>query len=93
MWVGDVYPYWDAVEVFDSRGQRTLAYDLIQQLVCSASRHVQGDPSDPFLLGVCEWRQAGIFGSPKAESAAMSRRNGVPDTCNTVEEAHHLATP
>ena len=91
LWVGDFYPYWDAVEVLDSRNTRTLAYDLIQQLVCSAARRVQGEPSDAFVLGVCQWRQAGLFAAQKSGNPFASGRNGVVDACSAGEEDADLA--
>lgn len=62
LWASDFYPYWDAVEVLDARDGRTAAFDLVQQLVCSAASAVHGDTSSPFVAGVCRWRELALFG-------------------------------
>jgi len=64
--VSDFYPYWDAAEVTDIHTARTLAYDMVQQLVCSAARNVYGDPRRDFVQGVCHWRRSGSSGSKRA---------------------------
>jgi len=80
-WVGDFYPYWDAVEVLDSKGHRTLAYDLIQQLVCSAASVVQGDPTSDFVVGVCHWQRANIFDGHTTEGDPYERSTGRAGAC------------
>ena len=75
--VGAFFPYWDAVEVHDAAGWRTLAYDLIQQLVCSAARRVHGNAGSEFVHGVCHWRRAGLFGKAADDD----------DVCSTLWES------
>ena len=42
----DFYPYWDVVEVQDAgSGERTLAFDVLQQLVCADAQRVHGPPA------------------------------------------------
>ena len=85
LWMSSFYPYWDAVEVLDYGDGRTLAYDFIQQLVCSSASRVYGDASDAFVSGVCEWKRAAIF--------QQQPRVGVADACSqhgleeTVEDS------
>lgn len=81
LWVGDFYPHWDAVEVLDSDNVRTLAYDLIQQLVCSAARRIEGEPSHPFVRGACRWRRAGVFMTES--SGRWSHDHDAFDVCST----------
>jgi hypothetical protein len=80
--VAHFFPFWDAVEVVDADGERTLAYDLIQQLVCSAAQRVHGNAGEEFVHGVCHWRQTNLFGK-----LVGSRRGGAPDVCSTLWEA------
>jgi hypothetical protein len=72
--VGDFYPYWDEVEVHDETLERTLAYDLVQQLVCSAARRVQGSTRSTFVRGVCHWRESRALSSTRTGTRAASGR-------------------
>mmetsp|Transcript_30575 Transcript_30575/g.93581 ORF Transcript_30575/g.93581 Transcript_30575/m.93581 type:complete len:313 (+) Transcript_30575:3138-4076(+) len=60
--VSDFYPHWDLVEISDASGARTLAYDVVQQLVCSQAEHIVGQPSSPFVAAACYWRAADALG-------------------------------
>ena len=65
--LADFYPYWDAVEVEDagSTRARTLAFDVVQQLVCAAAYRVRGNASADFVRAVCRWRR----GQPESHQA------------------------
>ena len=80
--VGDFFPYWDAVEVHDIGAGRTLAYDLVQQLVCSAARRIHGNAGSEYVHGVCHWRRSALFSKLHA-----SRRGSSDDVCSTLFEA------
>ncbi len=67
----DFYPYWDEVEVTDVRDERTLAYDMVQQLVCAAAQKVFGNPARDFVQAVCLWRR-----STSGKHAKERRRAG-----------------
>jgi hypothetical protein len=64
--LADFYPHWDLVEVSDASGARTLAYDVVQQLVCSQADRVIGQAASPFVEAVCHWRAAGALGDARA---------------------------
>lgn len=64
--LADFYPHWDLVEVSDASGARTLAYDVVQQLVCSQAERVVGQVSSPFVEAVCHWRAAGALGDVRS---------------------------
>ena len=95
MHVGEVYPYWDAVEVSDAAtGKPTLAYDLIQQLVCSAAKRVHGSAGHEFVHGVCHWRRAAVFsqelGGQSGSGSKHQRQQDQPppaDVCSTLWSA------
>lgn len=83
--VSQFFPYWDAVEVSDAAAGPTLAFDLIQQLVCSAAWRVHGHAGSEFVHGVCHWRHAGLAGR-----LLGARRGGAlaaDDVCSTLWEA------
>ena len=63
--LADFYPYWDAVEVEDAGSTRTLAFDVVQQLVCAAAYRVRGNASADFVRAVCRWRR----GQPETHQA------------------------
>ena len=52
MQIREFYPYWDEVEVLDASGMPTLAYDLVQQLVCAAAHRVEGSAHSDYVQGV-----------------------------------------
>ena len=79
--VGDFYPYWDEVAVRDATQAHTLAYDLIQQLVCAAARRVHGNAGSEFVHGVCHWRR-----SPVVSKLIGRRLAAVDDVCSTLWE-------
>ena len=88
--IRDFYPYWDEVEVLDASGLPTLAYDLVQQLVCAAGRRVQGSPHSEFVHGVCHWRRSSSVMS-KLLAGSVAGRKGVEvgsvnDACSTISE-------
>ncbi len=87
--VVDFFPYWDAVEIFDAYGRLTLAYDEVQQLVCSAAQHVHGEASRPFMHSVCHWRRAGVFARLREKST--SRVGG--DTCTLLDTKRRARGP
>ena len=75
--VSDHFPYWDEVEVRDAIAGHTLAYDLVQQLVCSAARRVHGPSERSFVVDVCQWRSVpGIRPGGQTTAAAA-------DVCST----------
>ena len=80
--VGTFYPIWDRVEVDDAAKGRTLAYDLIQQLVCSASRRIHGNAGSEFVHGICRWRDAALF-----KKLVSSQPSSSDDICSTLWEA------
>ena len=83
--VGDFYPYWDAVEVNDAvTGQPTLAYDLVQQLVCSAAKRVHGNAGHEFVHGVCHWRRSGVLDGGRQSRRTGSQPPPVADVCSTL---------
>ena len=61
--LADFYPYWDAVEVEDagSTRARTLAFDVMQQLVCADAQRVHGNASADFVRAICRWRLGALF--------------------------------
>ncbi len=60
--LADFYPYWDSVEVEDAGvAARTLAFDVMQQLVCADAQRVHGNASADFVRAICRWRLGGLF--------------------------------
>jgi hypothetical protein len=83
--VGDFYPYWDAVEVSDAvTGRPTLAYDLVQQLACSAAKRVHGNAGHEFVHGVCHWRSSGVLDGGRKSRLAGSQLSPTADVCSTL---------
>ena len=81
--VSDFYPYWDAVEVDDGTGGHTLAYDLVQQLVCSAARRIHGDAGHHFVHGVCHWRR-NLHLSKQLGSKQRDTSTAYEDVCSNL---------
>ena len=91
LWVSDFFPYWDAVEVLDAQNMRTLAYDMVQQLVCSAARMVHGEESSTFVAGVCRWRELMLFsGFERSDFGGGGRRHEEPDMCGKLSRSARL---
>jgi hypothetical protein len=74
--LADFFPHWDLVEVSDASGARTLAYDVVQQLVCAQADRVVGQASSPFVEAVCHWRAAGVLGGGRADANKLRTRAG-----------------
>ena len=80
MLVSDFFPYWDLVEVEDAARRRTLAFDVIQQLVCSASRRFEGNASSAFGAAVCVWRQS-VFEWQRGQQHREASTRDEADVC------------
>ena len=80
--MGDFFPYWDAVEVSDAEAGHSLAYDMVQQLVCSAARRVHGDASSDFIHATCLWRRSRIFSN--MTSSSSTQKAGKGDVCDQL---------
>ena len=63
----------------ESRAARTLAYDLIEQLVCAHADAVRGDTTSEVVRAVCRWRAAP--GSGRRASAPTA----ADDVCAAVQ--------
>jgi len=94
----DFFPHWDLVEVHASEGGRTLAYDMVQQLVCSAARTVEGDPTSSFVIAVCRWRRSNVLEQsggggerPAGSGGGEGQGRSVADACAVIEAAARLS--
>ena len=86
--VGEFFPYWDEVEIFDVNGVCTLAFNLIEQLVCSAARRVHGNADSDFIHGVCHWRWGSMISSPFGTASGRGLRSA-HDVCSVLRYPCH----
>ena len=70
--------------------RRTHAFEMIEQIVCSASRRVYGNASHEFLLEVCRLRQSpGLLSGPGSSTASWGGAGDALDICSALRLAKH----